>query len=442
MKLREYQNTISNQAVEKLHNFGCCYLSMECRTGKTITALVTAARFGAKSVLFVTKLKAIGSIESDYKLLHPSYSIQVVNYESAHKADGNFDLIILDEAHSLGAYPKPSKRTQNVKKLCHGKPVLYLSGTPSPESYSQLYHQFWVCDASPFKEYPTFYKWAKRFVNVTQKRINGCAINDYSAANKRLIDRYAKDLFISYSQEQAGFSTNIIEHIEVVQMQQNSKNMFTQLRKNKVVQSGDFTILADTPAKMLLKLHQISSGTVIDTDCKHHIFDYSKAEYVKSRFKGKKIALFYVYKSEEELLKKAFPNWTETPEEFQRCSDKVFISQVRRAREGVRLDSADALIYFNMEYSYLSYEQGRNRLVSKERTTPADVYFLCSDFGIEKEIMDAVQNKQDFTLSYYNKKDTQKNPSKRTKKKQNKWEIDIKNPPIIKIDWNLPFNLH
>ena len=117
MKLREYQNTISNQAVEKLHNFGCCYLSMECRTGKTITALVTAARFGAKSVLFVTKLKAIGSIESDYKLLHPCYSIQVVNYESAHKAEGDFDLIILDEAHSLGAYPKPSKRAETPKAI-------------------------------------------------------------------------------------------------------------------------------------------------------------------------------------------------------------------------------------------------------------------------------------------------------------------------------------
>lgn len=194
MKLREYQNTISNQAVEKLHNLGCCYLSMECRTGKTITALVTAARFGAKSVLFVTKLKAIGSIESDYKLLHPCYSIQVVNYESAHKAEGDFDLIILDEAHSLGAYPKPSKRAETLKALCKGKTILYLSGTPSPESYSQLYHQFYVCEHSPFKDFKTFYKWAKAgFVHIKQKKLNGYLINDYSDANKQKIDQYTKD---------------------------------------------------------------------------------------------------------------------------------------------------------------------------------------------------------------------------------------------------------
>ena len=402
MELREYQNTIANQAVEKLHKFGCCYLSMECRTGKTITALSTADRFGAKSVLFVTKLKAKASIESDYNLLHPSYSILVVNYESAHKAKGSFDLIILDEAHSLGAYPKPSKRTEILKELCKGKTILYLSGTPSPESYSQLYHQFYVCENSPFKEYKTFYKWAKAgFVQVKQKKVNGYLINDYSEANKPMIDQFVKHLFISYSQEQAGFSTNIIEHIESVKMKAQTKNLFDALQKNKVVQKNGVTILADTPAKMLLKLHQISSGTVIDTEGTHRIFDYSKAEYVKNHFQGKKIALFYVYQSEEELLKKAFPNWTESPEEFQKSEGKVFISQVRRAREGVRLDSADALIYYNMEYSFLSYEQGRNRLVSKERTSPADVYFLCSDCGIEQDIMSAVRNKQDFTLSYY-----------------------------------------
>ena len=51
MKLREYQNNIAIQAANKLTTFGCCYLSMECRTGKTLTALSAADKFNAKSVL-------------------------------------------------------------------------------------------------------------------------------------------------------------------------------------------------------------------------------------------------------------------------------------------------------------------------------------------------------------------------------------------------------
>lgn len=402
IQLREYQNNIAMQAAYKLVTFGCCYLSMECRTGKTITALSAADNFDAQSVLFITKLKAIPSIKADYEALKPvSFQLDVINYESAHKAKGKYDLVIIDEAHSLGAYPKPSKRTQEIKTICEGLPVLYLSGTPSPESYSQLYHQFWVCDSSPWKEYKTFYKWAKVYVSVKQKKVNGYFINDYSHADKAKIDRDTKDLFITYSQEQAGFEVNINEHILSVPMNECTGKYISSLRDNLMVEIDGNAILGDTPAKLLTKLHQLSSGTIIAENGLHLTFDKSKAEFVRQEFSGKKLALFYVYQSEAELLQSVFPNWTDNPEEFQVSSNKVFISQVRRAREGVRLDTADALIFFNLEFSYLSYEQGRNRLVSKERTIPADVYFLCSDCGIESKILDAVHGKQDFTLSYY-----------------------------------------
>ena len=176
------------------------------------------------------------------------------------------------------------------------------------------------------------------------------------------------------------------------------------MRDNLMVEIDGNAILGDTPAKLLTKLHQLSSGTVIAENGLHLTFDKSKAEFVRKQFAEKKVALFYVYQSEAELLQSVFQNWTDSPEVFQLSTDKVFISQVRRAREGVRLDTADALIFFNLEFSFLSYEQGRNRLVSKERTAPADVYFLCSDCGIESKILDAVHGKQDFTLSWFNKK--------------------------------------
>ena len=401
MELREYQNNIAMQAAYKLVAFDMCYLSMECRTGKTITALSAAENFEAENVLFITKLKAMPSVKADYKALKPYFKLEVINYESCHKAKGKYDLVIIDEANSLGAFPKPSKRTQEIKTICEGLPVLYLSGTPSPESYSQLYHQFWVCSSSPWKEYKTFYKWAKVYVSVKQKKVNGYFINDYSHADKAKIDRDTKDLFISYSQEQAGFEINVNETILQVPMKEQTGRIIEAMRSDLMIEINGNAILGDSPAKLLTKLHQLSSGTVIAENGVHLTFDKSKAEFVRKQFAGKKVALFYVYQSEAELLQSVFPNWTDSPEEFQASTDKVFISQVRRAREGVRLDTADALIFFNLEFSFLSYEQGRNRLVSKERTTPAEVYFLCSDCGIESKILEAVHGKQDFTLSYY-----------------------------------------
>lgn len=399
---------ISAKAVDLLKAYKIAYLSMECRTGKTITALETARLYGAKNVLFVTKIKAKQSVNDDYSVMredHPDlYDISVTNYESAHKLPSiGFDLVILDEAHTMGAFPKPSKRTITIKTICKDLPIIYLSGTPSPESYSQLFHQFWVSSFSPFASSRSFYTWARSgYVKIKNRKVNGYLIVDYSCAKQKQIEEKTKHLFLSYSQKDAGFEADIEEHVLKVKMSSRTNEYLKQLKRDKVLHHEWNTILGDTPAKLLNKMHQLSSGTIIDEEGNHIILDTSKARFIRSRFAGQKIAVFYVYQSEADLLHKVFPDHTEDPAIFQQSGKEcVFISQVRKAREGVRLDSADALIFFNLEYSYLSYEQGRNRIVSKEREDTAPIYFLVSDCGIEQSILDAVHKKQDFTLSYY-----------------------------------------
>ncbi|OAV64205.1 hypothetical protein Barb6XT_02896 [Bacteroidales bacterium Barb6XT] len=179
--------------------------------------------------------------------------------------------------------------------------------------------------------------------------------------------------------------------------------MIKSLKRQRIAHFEGVEVLGDTPAKLLTKLHQLSSGTVIDEKGEYRIIDRSKAEYVRDYFKGRKIAVFYVFRSELEMLKEVFPNWTVSAEDFQASPDKVFLGQFRSAREGVRLDTADALVFFNLEFSYLSWEQARNCIQSKERTREAAVYLVQSDCGIERHVYEAVCRKKDFTLRYYMK---------------------------------------
>ena len=128
---------------------------------------------------------------------------------------GIWDLVIIDEAHSLGAFPKPSLRTKRLKELINNANVILMSGTPNPESYSQLYHQFWVAgNKSPFAEYKTFYKWAQIYVTIREKRYNGVKIIDYAKANKELIQPVLDELFISISQKEADFNQEVKEEIK------------------------------------------------------------------------------------------------------------------------------------------------------------------------------------------------------------------------------------
>ena len=95
------------------------YFIYQWRLGqeKTLTSLGVCDVIGAERVLFLTKKKAISSIEHDYKMLNPSFELQVINYESSHKINLGFspDVVIADESHSLGAFPKPSSRAREIK---------------------------------------------------------------------------------------------------------------------------------------------------------------------------------------------------------------------------------------------------------------------------------------------------------------------------------------
>jgi superfamily II DNA or RNA helicase len=148
VEFRDYQLEIIAKGTEVINKYGFVYLAMEVRTGKTLTSLGICENLKPLRILFVTKKKVITNIENDYYLLNPSYKMEVINYESLHKLEHKqFNVIILDEAHSLGAFPKPSNRAKQIKDLIQASraKVIFLSGTPTPESYSQMFHQtLWI----------------------------------------------------------------------------------------------------------------------------------------------------------------------------------------------------------------------------------------------------------------------------------------------------------
>ena len=119
IELRDYQKDIIAKGTEMIRAKGFLYLAMEVRTGKTLTSLGICEQLNVDNILFLTKKKAMSSITDDYDKLCPvNFCLFVINYESIHKIPNiKWDVIICDEAHSMGAFPKPSKRARQVKEL-------------------------------------------------------------------------------------------------------------------------------------------------------------------------------------------------------------------------------------------------------------------------------------------------------------------------------------
>ena len=406
--LRPYQQAIVEKTCKLLRDAPrFAYLSMEVRTGKTLTALSALdCAGGVASVLFVTKKKAIEGIKKDYNALAPSYKCDFINYESLHKiVDICYDAIVFDEAHGMGAFPKPSLRAIEARRLVHhcDPYVIFLSGTPSPESYSQMYHQMWILGyRSPFAE-PTFYKWAHSYVKIWERMINGFRVHDYSNGIQEKIMAEVKPYMISYTQNEAGFTSKVNEYVLKVRMSDTTYRIADKLKRDLLFEGKDDVILADTPVKLMQKLHQIYSGTVILESGKSIVLDKTKAEFIKERFAGKRIAVFYKFQEELKCLLSVFQeDMTTDLGKFHAGECNNFAIQIVTGREGISLKEADFLVYYNIDFSATSYWQSRDRLTTMDRLEN-NVYWIFAEDGIEEKIYKVVQQKKPYTVSHFKK---------------------------------------
>ena len=404
--LRYYQIENSKKATEILKEKNIVVLNMEVRTGKTLTALETCKNYGASKVLFITKIKAFSSIQLDYNDFGYTFDLTSINKESIHKIESNdFEVIVCDESHGLfGTFPKPNNFTKIYKKKFSEIPMILMSGTLTPESFSQIYHQFYVSDYSPFKLYTNFYKWAKDFVNVKQRQLGYAIVNDYTDAKKELIDKYTKDYIISFTQKEAGFSSNVIEEVLTVEMLPVTYNLIKRLKKDLIIVSPTtgVEIIGDTAVKLMQKVHQLSSGTIKFEDGSSKIIDRTKAVFIEDRFKNNKIGIFYKFKEELNLLKEVFGNKLTTDLEEFNNSDKSIALQFISGREGISLKNADYLVALNIDFSATTYFQFKDRLTTKERTENK-LYWIFSKGGIEHKIYESVKNKKNFTTANFKK---------------------------------------
>ena len=406
MELRNHQLQKSQELVTILRKYSICYLAGQVRSGKTGTALNCAELFGAKKILVVTKKKAIGDIQKQHNDFGFTYDLHIINYESVHKVgDTDFDLIIYDEAHSLSAYPKPSKATKQCRAMFYEIPCILMSGTPATESYSQFYHQFYVSKFSPFASSTNFYKWAKVFVEVKQRRLATHTINDYSGAKTEQIDIILNPYKVVMTQQDAGFEVKINESKIYVKLPSLLKNLSKQLMRDKAIEGKSGVIMGETPAKLQSKVHQILNGHCIiekdDGTTFKKVFSTYKADFIKERFKGQKVAIMYYYQNELDMLLDVFKDGiTNDLEEFNTSNKNLAIQQ--SSTEGMNLSKADALVYFNFGFSGKNYIQSRDRLTVKGRDSN-DVYFILEEGGINDKILKRVKEKKDYNSASFRK---------------------------------------
>jgi len=311
-----------------------------------------------------------------------------------HKVlDNDFDLIISDEHHRNSSFPKPNNTTKDIKKRFGHLPMIFLSGTPAIESGSQWFHSFWVSNHSPFREYKNFYAWSRINTKPKTRHFGSLQIADYSDSIDELIIPIVEPYLLKYTQSEAGFSATITEKVLHCEMSKQTNQLIERLLKDEVIDGKDETILGDTAAKLMSKVHQLSNGTIIFESGNSKILDTTKAEWIKQYFRGKKLGIFYNFKAEYLLLKLVFgETLTDDLGEFNATAKHIALQQVSGS-EGLSLKEADALVYYSFGYSGKNYCQGRDRMTTMEREFN-EVYFVFQKDDINSRIYKSIKSKK------------------------------------------------
>lgn len=394
MKPYQHQVDISSQALDILCKHMIVYLAMQERTGKTLTSILICEQTRCNNILVITKKKAlVGWVDTLSKYKH-NKTYECINYESLHKCTFKPDLVIIDEAHSnLGAYPKVGKTWKEVYKFTKGKPIIYLSATPSAQTYAQLYHQFKLSSWTPWIKYPSFYTWHKDYGIENIIYLGGRQIKQYNEVKSEKVMKDVEHLFISYTRTELGFEHEPNDILHYIDLSSEIKEYYNSLLKDRVATVAGTEVIADTVMALRTKLHQIEGATLKQEDKNIFLSKIDKIDYIlKTWGDSNNLVIFYQYQNELSLLKQTFKSAT--------------ILQGTSFAEGVDLSMYETCVVYSMDFSTAKYTQRRARQCNMKRDTPIDFHFLLVKGAISEQVYQTVAvNRTNFVDSYFNKQE-------------------------------------
>lgn len=386
-----YQEQLSNEALEIIREHAIVYLAMEERTGKTLTAILTAEKSKAENVLIVTKKRALAGWEETFRAFETTKTYTLLNYHKVEKfAHSRYDLVILDESHNyISAYPKPGKLWKDLRPVCRGKPIIYISATPYAQGPQMLYHQFALSSWSPWKKHTNFYRWFELYGIPYTKTIYGREVKQYDKANKEMVLGCVEELFITKTRRELGFNVEPEDEVHYVELSEDVRKVYNQLLKDELYIFDFGDLVCDSTSKLRTSLHQLEGGTIKLVNSRHMLPNKEKIAFILEQF-GDSDNLVIMYNFIQERIK------------LEQHFKKAHLLQATSYAEGVDLHTFDHLVVYSQDYSTARHTQRRARQCNKKRTKPIRVHHLLVKGGISEQVYKTVSiNKRNFVDSVF-----------------------------------------
>ena len=308
--------------------------------------------------------------------------LTLVNYHKVKDLKPVYDIIVLDEAHRwITGYPKRSAIWREIARLTPGVPIIFSSGTLTPEGYSGLFNMLALSSFSPWKKFKRFTLWHKKYGKPYKIRINGFDITKYDRTKEQKVLDKVEKFVVPITRKEAGHIHEATDRLVYLPLSKKQDKFYKILKEDLLYEK--YHLLADTPVKLLQKLHQISGGFV-KTEADLYTFKKNpKLAWLLKNVDPDNTVILANYIAEQKMLAEYFPH----------------TGSITKNAEGVDYSHFKNMVIYSMGFSAATYEQVRARQMNINRTEPIEIIFLLS--GIDRLVYKAVQAKKSFTASWY-----------------------------------------
>jgi SNF2 family DNA or RNA helicase len=357
-----------------------------------------------------------GSVKERTSALNTAADVYTINRENVkwlvdlYGKKWPFDMVILDESSSFKSHK--SARWKALRKV---RPfidrIIQLTGTPSPNGYTDLWAQIFLLDGG-IRLGKTYSAFISRFFE-----------SDYMGFNVTLregsedkINELIKD--IAY-RSNAPLHSQRVDITRFAQLTPAQMKTYKQLEKEFVIELQDTEIAAFNAAALTNKLLQFANGNVYDEDGETNKVHNAKIDVLKEiieEAQGEPVLVAYNFKSDLVDLLKAFPQAEVLGKEYaqiekwNRKEIPILFVHPASAGHGLQLEQGSSIVvWYGLTWSLELYQQLVARLDRQGQTKTVRNIRIVSEGTIDEKVLLTLEDKGltqgrliDFIKSVYN----------------------------------------
>ena len=354
--------------------------------------------------------KVLGSEKERTTALCSDSDIYVMNNENmvwlSEQDHPHFDYLVIDES---SRWKDPS--TKRFKAL---KPILrsftrriIASGTPTPNSLSEIWAQIAICDLGERLE-TSLTKFRTLYLEPDQKNRHTHVVYSWKLkpGAESNIRSKIKDIAFSMSAEDYLTlpSKTIVDHS--IELDTKAMQAYKQLKRDMAVEIQGQTVTAVSAAALTNKLLQATSGFLYaETDTmtvSAQMLHSNKIDYLDDLLsEGTPSLIFYHFKDSLKRLQERFPEARVLDDQsilkWQQGTLKQLLVHPMSGGIGVNLQNNHActtnVIWYDLPWSSELYEQGNARVHRQGQTQPVVIHHLLAKDTIDSHVLQVLNKK-------------------------------------------------